>query len=132
MSQVVVPLFHRIQVLIREADTMTRLEMDLQAWAAGYNAGAQGKAPVEGAYDSYSFHCGYDEGIADKAHAAAREQAVLSFIEETFETDLIKVEDFELFTHGKQVIDREGKFMLVFFDLLADDVQQLFPDEVLH
>ena len=111
---------------------MTRLEMDLQAWAAGYNAGAQGKAPVEGAYDSYSFHCGYDEGAADRAQAVAREEAVLSFIEETFEPDLIQVEDFELFTHGKQVKDREGKFMLVFFDLLADDVQQLFPDEVLH
>ena len=111
---------------------MTRLEMDLQAWAAGYNAGTQGKAPTEGAYDSYSFHCGYDEGAADRAQAVAREEAVLSFIEETFEPDLIQVEDFELFTHGKQVKDREGKFMLVFFDLLADDVQQLFPDEVLH
>ena len=61
---------------------MTRSEMDLQAWAAGYNAGAQGKAPVEGAYDSYSFHCGYDEGAADRAQAVAREEAVLSFIED--------------------------------------------------
>ena len=57
-----------------------------------------------------------------------REQAVLDFIDKNFEPGAVRIEDFPLFPYGKRLIDRDGGEMVVFFDLLHDQVDWTYPD----
>lgn len=56
------------------------------------------------------------------------EAIIHEWIEANFVTEALKIEDFELFPHGKRLIDAHGDEMVVYFDYLKECVQYCFPD----
>ena len=60
---------------------------------------------------------------------AAREKAVLNWIAENFEPEAVRVEPFDLFPHGRRVIDAQGGEMIVFWDLATNTVKYEFPQK---
>lgn len=57
-----------------------------------------------------------------------KNKVVLDFINDNFEPGSVTVEDFPGFPFGKQITDRNGDKMLVYFDLLTDSVKWVYPD----
>jgi hypothetical protein len=54
---------------------------------------------------------------------------VQDFINANFLPDAVTVKDFPLFPAGKRLIDRKGGEMVVYYDLLMDRVNYVYPDE---
>jgi hypothetical protein len=54
---------------------------------------------------------------------------VQDFINANFQPDAVTVEDFPLFPAGKRLIDRKGGEMVVYYDLLMDRVNYVYPDK---
>ncbi|MDU2065235.1 MAG: hypothetical protein E6713_10395 [Sporomusaceae bacterium] len=59
-----------------------------------------------------------------------RQQAVMNFIHENFFAEAVRIEPCSLFPYGLRVIDKSNDEMVVYFDLLTDSVQYVFPDKV--
>ena len=58
------------------------------------------------------------------------EIAVQKFIEDNFETGAIIISDFPLFPYGQRIVDHKGEEMVVFYDLLTDQIKTIFPTEI--
>jgi hypothetical protein len=58
-----------------------------------------------------------------------KELAVLSWIEENFVLSEVVLEDCNLFPYCKRLRDKQGSEMLIYFDLLTDQVKYIFPDK---
>jgi hypothetical protein len=54
---------------------------------------------------------------------------VRDFINANFLPDAVTVKNFPLFPAGKRLIDRKGGEMVVYYDLLMDRVNYIYPDE---
>jgi hypothetical protein len=54
---------------------------------------------------------------------------VRDFINANFQAGAVTVKDFPLFPAGKRLIDRKGGEMVVYYDLLMDRVNYVYPDE---
>lgn len=58
-----------------------------------------------------------------------KELAVKKFIDENFEPDSITVEKCNLFPFGLRIKDKVGGEMIIYFDLLTNEVKWVFPDK---
>jgi hypothetical protein len=53
--------------------------------------------------------------------------AVQTFISDNFVPGAVTIEDFPLFPAGKRLIDHTGTEMVIYFDLLTNEVKHVFP-----
>lgn len=60
---------------------------------------------------------------------AAREKAVMDWIQEAFDMDEIEIEDFPIFPNGKLIKDKQGGQLCAYFDFLTGEVKHAFPDD---
>ncbi len=55
-------------------------------------------------------------------------KAVAKWIQENFEQGAVTISDFPAFPYGKLLTDRQGKTMVVFYDIMTGKVDYRFPD----
>lgn len=63
------------------------------------------------------------------ASAVDKKSAVSKWIDENFDSNGIIIEKCDLFPYGQRVIDVKGDEMLVYYDLMSDEVKFVYPDK---
>jgi hypothetical protein len=57
------------------------------------------------------------------------QEAVQTFINDNFELGSLTIEEFPLFAAGKRLIDHTGTEIVIYFDLLTNNVKYIFPEK---
>ncbi|MTI85327.1 MAG: hypothetical protein FH756_15860 [Firmicutes bacterium] len=54
-------------------------------------------------------------------------EIVDKYIQERFDIDKFKIDDFSLMPHGKLLTDSRGQQILIFYDILTDTIKYRLP-----